>query len=91
MFLFNQEPTDFCFLEHYIGNAMVSRDKISCSHPFLQQIFLGAIHDIMSQREPRKVRLTYQEAVYDNFEHEWKYLDNYIEFKNWRDDDDGVS
>lgn len=91
MFFFNQEPDVVCYLEHYVGNTLVSKQQVPWQPMFLQQIFMGAVYDIMQQSEPRKVRLVRPDPIWDQFEQKTRWLENYLEFKNWKDDDDGVS
>ena len=91
MFFFNQDPNIVCYLEHYVGNALVSKQQVPWEPMFLQQLFMSTVYDIMQQSEPRKVRLVRPDSIWDQFEQKTRWLENYLEFKNWRDDDDGVS
>lgn len=73
-------------LEQYIGNACVSRQKLSAPPEFLQAQFMQLVQQVASQSQPMKIRMVRWEDVWDKFEGEWKKLELDVEFKNWKDD-----
>lgn len=82
------EPMEV-LIEQYIGNACVSRQKLSAPPEFLQAQFLQLIQQVVSQSQPMKIKIVRWEDVWDNFDGKWKKIECYVEFKNWKDDGDG--
>ena len=79
------EPMEV-LLEQYIGNACVSRSKLSTPPEILQAQFMQLVQQVANQSQPMKIRMVRWEDVWDKFEGEWKKLELDIEFKNWKDD-----
>ena len=80
------EPMEV-LLEQYIGNACVSRQKLSAPPEFLQAQFMQLVQQIASQSQPIKIRMVRWENIWNQFDNEWKKLECYVEFKNWKDDE----
>lgn len=82
------EPMEV-LLEQYVGNACVSRQKLSAPLEILQAQFMQLVQQVASQSQPMKIRMVRWEDVWNQFDGEWKKLELSIEFKNWKDDEDG--
>lgn len=82
------EPMEV-LLEQYIGNACVSRQKLSAPPEFLQAQFMQLVQQVASQSQPMKIKIVRWEDVWDSFDGKWKKIECYVEFKNWKDDGDG--
>lgn len=76
-------------LEQYIGNALVHSQQLSAPPEILQAQFMQLVQQVASQSQPMKIRMVRWEDVWDKFDGEWKKLELDIEFKNWKDDEDG--
>ena len=89
MMFFNfgfSEPMEV-LLEQYIGNACVSRQKVSAPPEILQVQFMQLVQQIASQSQPMKIRMVRWENIWNQFDKEWKKLELSIEFKNWKDNE----
>ena len=82
------EPMEV-LLEQYIGNACISRQKLSAPPEFLQAQFMQLVQQIASQSQPIKIRMVRWENIWNQFDNEWKKLEYSVEFQNWKDDKDG--
>lgn len=82
------EPMDV-LLEQYVGNACVSRQQLSAPPEILQDQFLQLVERVASQSQPMKIRMVRWGNVWSQFDKEWKKIECYVEFKNWKDDTDG--
>lgn len=80
------EPVDV-LIEQYVGNACVSRQKVSAPPEFLQAQFMQLIQQVASQSQPMKIRMVRHKDVWDQFDQEWKKIECCVEFKNWKDDE----
>ena len=76
-------------LEQYIGNALVQSQQLSAPPEIIQAQFMQLVQQVASQSQPMKIRMVRWEDVWDNFDKEWKKIECYVEFKNWKDDVDG--
>lgn len=76
-------------LEQYIGNACVSRQKLSAPPEILQAQFLQLVERVASQSKPMKIRMVRWEDVWNQIDGEWKKLELDVVFQNWKDDVDG--
>lgn len=81
------EPIDV-ILEQYIGNACMSRQKISAPPEILQAQFLQLVQQVASQSQPMKIRVVRWEDVWNQIDQEWKKLELDVVFQNWKDDVD---
>lgn len=81
------EPMEV-LLEQYIGNACVSRQKLSAPPEILQAQFLQLIQQVARQSQPMKIRMVRWENIWNQFDNEWKKLEYSVEFQNWKDDED---
>lgn len=81
------EPMEVLF-EQYIGNACVSRQKLSAPPEILQAQFMQLIQQVASQSQPMKIRMVRWENIWNQFDNEWKKLEYSVEFQNWKDDED---
>lgn len=79
------EPMEV-LLEQYIGNACVSKQQISAPIEILQAQFLQLVQQVASQSQPMKIRMVKWENVWNKFDGEWKKIECYVEFQNWKDD-----
>ena len=75
-------------LEQYIGNACVSRQKVSAPPTIIQVQFLQLAKQAANQSQPMKIRMVRYEDVWDQFDKEWKRLELDVMFQNWKDDVD---
>lgn len=75
-------------LEQYIGNALVHSQQLSAPLEILQAQFIQLVQQVASQSQPMKIRMIRWEDVWDKFNKEWKKIECYIEFKNWKDDEE---
>lgn len=75
-------------LEQYIGNTCVSRQQLSAPPEILQAQFMQLVEQVASQSKPMKIRMVRWEDVWNQIDGEWKKIECYIEFKNWKDDVD---
>ena len=80
------EPMEV-LIEQYIGNACISRQKLSAPPKILQAQFLQLVQQVASQSQPMKIRMVRWEDIWNNFDGEWKKIECYVEFKNWKDND----
>lgn len=90
MMFFNfgfSEPMEV-LLEQYIGNACVSRQKLSAPPEILQAQFLQLIQQVARQSQPMKIRMVRWEDVWSQIDNEWKKLELSVEFKNWKDNEE---
>lgn len=76
-------------LEQYIGNALVHSQQLSAPPEILQAQFMQLVQQVASQSQPMKIRMVRWEDVWNQFDQEWKRLELDIEFKNWKDDENG--
>ena len=76
-------------IEQYVGNVCVSRQQLSAPPEILQVQFMQLVQQAASQSQPIKIRMVRWEDVWDKFDGEWKKIECYVEFKNWKDDVDG--
>ena len=76
-------------LEQYIGNACISRQKLSAPPEILQAQFMQLVQQLASQSQPKKIRMVRWEDVWSQFDKEWKKLELEVVFQNWEDDVDG--
>ena len=76
-------------LEQYIGNALVQSQQLSAPPEILQAQFIQLVQQVASQSQPMKIRMVRWEDVWNQIDQEWKKLELDIEFKNWKDDEDG--
>lgn len=81
------EPMEV-LLEQYIGNACISRQKLSAPPEFLQAQFMQLVQQVASQSQPMKIRMVRWEDVWSQFDKEWKKLELDVVFQNWKDDVD---
>lgn len=81
------EPMEV-LLEQYIGNACVSRQKLSAPPEILQAQFMQLVQQVASQSQPMKIRMVRWENIWNQFDNEWKKLEYSVEFQNWKDDED---
>ena len=79
------EPMEV-LLEQYIGNACVSKQQLSAPIEILQVQFLQLVQQVASQSQPMKIRMVKWENVWNKFDGEWKKIECYVEFQNWKDD-----
>ena len=86
-FGFSQSQT--ITLEQYIGNTLVHSQQLSAPPEILQARFMQLVQQVASQSQPMKIRMVRWENVWDKFDDEWKKIECYVEFKNWKDDVDG--
>ena len=82
------EPMEV-LLEQYIGNACISRQKLSTPPEILQAQFMQLVQQVVSQSQPMKIRMVRWEDVWSQFDKEWKKLELDVVFQNWEDDVDG--
>ena len=75
-------------LEQYVGNACVSRQKLSAPPEILQAQFMQLAEQVASQSQPMKIRMVRYEDVWNQFVQEWKKLELDVVFQNWKDDED---
>ena len=75
-------------LEQYIGNALVHSQQLSAPLEILQAQFMQLVQQAASQSQPMKIRMVRWEDIWDKFDEEWKKIECYVEFKNWKDDVD---
>lgn len=80
------EPMEV-LLEQYIGNACVSRQKLSAPPEILQAQFMQFVQQVASQSQPMKIRMVRWEDVWSQFDKEWKKLELDVVFQNWEDDE----
>ena len=76
-------------LEQYIGNALVQSQQLSAPPEILQAQFIQLVQQVASLSQPMKIRMVRWEDVWNQIDQEWKKLELDIEFKNWKDDEDG--
>ena len=76
-------------LEQYIGNALVHSQQLSAPPEILQAQFMQLVQQIANKSQPMKIRMVRYENVWNQFDNEWKRLELSVEFKNWKDDEDG--
>lgn len=81
------EPMEVLF-EQYIGNACVSRQKLSAPPEFLQAQFISLIQQVANQSQPMKIRMVRWEDIWSQIDQEWKRLELGIMFQNWKDEVD---
>lgn len=81
------EPMEV-LLEQYIGNACVSRQQLSAPPEFLQAQFMQLVQQVARQSQPMKIRMVRYKDIWNQFDQEWKRLELYVEFKNWKDDEE---
>ena len=81
------EPVDV-LLEQYVGNACVSRQKVSAPPEILQVQFMQLVKQVASQSQPMKIRMVRYEDVWSQFDNEWKKLELDVMFQNWKEDVD---
>ena len=81
------EPMEV-LLEQYVGNACISRQKLSAPPEILQAQFMQLVQQVASQSQPMKIRMVRWEDIWDNFDNKQKRLELYIMFQNWKDDED---
>mgnify|MGYP005765170743 FL=1 len=74
-------------IEQYIGNTLVQSQQLSAPPEILQAQFLQLVQHVASQSQPMKIRMVRWEDVWNKFDGEWKKIEYYVEFKNWKDDD----
>lgn len=79
------EPVEV-LLEQYVGNACVSRQKLSAPPEILQAQFMQLVQQVASQSQPMKIRMVRWENIWNQFDNEWKKLEYSVEFQNWKDD-----
>lgn len=92
-FTFNFNPFGFeemepVIFEVYIGNQLVEQRQMSGPPQMLQAQFMQMVQQAASQKQPMKIRMVKQDIIFDKFENCPKTLNNYIEFKNWKDKED---
>lgn len=75
-------------LEQYIGNACVSRQKLSAPPEILQAQFMQLVQQVASQSQPMKIRMVRHKDVWNQFDQEWKKLELDVVFQNWEDDEE---
>lgn len=75
-------------LEQYIGNALVQSQQLSAPPEFLQAQFMSLVQQVASQSQPMKIRMVRWEDVWNQIDGEWKKIECYVEFQNWKDDED---
>lgn len=75
-------------LEQYIGNACVSRQQVSAPPEILKAQFMQLVEQVASQSQPMKIRMVRWEDVWNQIDGEWKKIECYVEFQNWKDDED---
>lgn len=80
------EPVDV-LLEQYVGNACVSRQKVSAPPEILQVQFMQLVEQVASQSQPMKIRMVRYEDVWSQFDNELKKLELDVMFQNWKDDE----
>ena len=80
------EPMEV-ILEQYIGNACVSRQQLSAPPEILQAQFIQLVQQVASQSQPMKIRMVRYEDVWNQTDGEWKKIECYVEFQNWKDDE----
>ena len=81
------EPMEV-LLEQYIGNACVSRQKVSAPPEILQVQFMQLAEQVASQSQPMKIRMVRWEDVWSQIDQEWKRLELDVMFQNWKEDID---
>ena len=81
------EPMEV-LLEQYIGNACVSRQKVSAPPEILQVQFMQLAEQVASQSQPMKIRIVRYENIWSQFDQEWKKLELDVMFQNWEDDEE---
>lgn len=74
-------------LEQYIGSALLHSQQLSAPPEFLQAQFMQLVQQVASQSQPMKIRMVRYENIWNEFDNEWKRLECYVEFKNWKDDE----
>lgn len=84
------EPMEV-LLEQYIGNACVSRQKLSAPPEILQAQFMQLVQQVARQSQPMKIRMVRWEDVWSQIDNEWKKLELDVVFQNWKDDVDGTN
>lgn len=75
-------------LEQYIGNACVSRQRLSAPPEILQAQFMQLAKQVANQSQPMKIRIVRWEDVWSQIDQEWKRLELDVAFQNWKDDVD---
>ena len=75
-------------LEQYIGNSLVHSQQLSAPLEILQAQFMQLVQQAASQSQPMKIRMVRWKDIWDKFDGEWKKIECYVEFKNWKDDVD---
>ena len=83
------EPIEV-LLEQYVGNACVSRQKLSAPPEIFQAQFMQLVQQVASQSQPMKIRMVRWEDVWNQIDQEWKKLELDVAFQNWKDDEDGT-
>lgn len=73
-------------LEQYIGNACVSRQRLSAPPEILQAQFMQLAKQVANQSQPMKIRMVRWEDVWSQIDQEWKRLELDVVFQNWKDD-----
>ena len=79
------EPMEV-LLEQYIGNACVSRQKLSAPPEILQAQFMQLVQQVARQSQPMKIRMVRYEDVWSQIDNEWKKLELDVTFQNWKED-----
>ena len=87
-FNFGFSETLTVILEQYIGNALVHSQQLSVPPEILQAQFMQLVQQVVSQNQPVKIRMVRWEDVWCQVDKEWKKIECYVEFKNWKDDVD---
>ena len=82
------EPVDV-LIEQYVGNACVSRQKVSAPPEILKAQFMQLVQQVANQSQPMKIRMVRWEDVWSQIDKEWKKLELDVVFQNWKDDVDG--
>ena len=81
------EPMEV-LLEQYISNTCVSHQKLSAPPEILRSQFMQLAKQVASQSQPMKIRMVRWEEIWNKFNKEWKRLELYAVFQNWKDDVD---
>ena len=71
------EPMEV-LLEQYIGNACISRQKLSTPPEILQAQFIQLVQQVVSQSQLMKIRMVRWEDVWSQFDKKWKIYEKYF-------------
>lgn len=71
--------------EQYVGNQVVSQQRLSAPAMMLQSQFMQACQQIAGQ-SPMRIKMTRWEEIWDQTEQKTKPVEYSVEFQNWKDE-----